>query len=146
MEDLKEKLPIALVVIVIGLYFACGHYRINNFITEREGRSVSPKVSDYYISEMGYISELLTDNNYWEGKRRIQWAVKITKTDRVYDCAWNYGFSRFNKDDVVMLIHRNIDKEDCNCYLVGVHGSIKDKSASICAIDEEYMTFEEYGE
>lgn len=131
---------IGLIVISLVIYWSCGYYRIERYSAEKEKQIVKPQVYKDSISEIGYIYDLKIINDLWEGEKTIVWFVKIPKTNKIYSCHWDYGFSYFKKDDAVILIHYNgtdDDNADYSGYIIGMHEKIKGKSASVNAVDVE---------
>ena len=63
--------------------------------------------------------------------------MKVPRTNKIYSCSLEDGFSEFQKDDAVQIIHvpGGTDTSWWGGYIVGLHGKKKDKAASVWAID-----------
>ena len=72
--------------------------------------------------------------------KRVYWWVRIPATHKQYLCEWQYGFSGFNKDDGVTMIHKvewtDISTGDTG-YLIRLQGKVKDKPSSIATLSVE---------
>jgi hypothetical protein len=137
-----------LIVLGLVLYWGWGYYRIERYTNNKENHTVRPTVYDDSISEIGYIIEVKIINDLWEGKKTIIWCVKIPKTNKIYSCDWEAGFSNFAKDDAVRLIHYNGSdgNADHSGYIIGMHEKIKGKSALVNAVDVEDLDYDYYSE
>ncbi len=133
------KKIVGLTVILLGMYWGWGYYRIERYTHNKEMQIVKPNIYNDSISEMGYILDLKIINDLWEGERTIIWFVKIPKTNKIFSCAWKGGFSGFKKNDAVILIHYNGTEDDADYsgYITGMHEKIKGKSALVIAVDVE---------
>lgn len=131
------KIIIGLIFIVIlipAIYILWGYYKIASEFTGKENYVVRPQVDAQSLSEVGYVRESRTVTCIKNRTRRVYWWVMIPATHRQYLCEWQYGFSGFNKDDAVTMIHKVEETDmstDSNGYLIGLHGKIKDKPSSI---------------
>ncbi len=74
-----------------------------NKLAREEGIPPTPKPR--MVSDIGYIMNVDTKNDFWKGEKKIIWDVKIPSTGKLFVCEWDAGFSRFKKDDSVKLIH-----------------------------------------
>ena len=107
-----------------------------NKLAREEGIPPTPKPR--MVSDIGYIMNVDTKNDFWKGEKKIIWDVKIPSTGKLFVCEWDAGFSRFKKDDSVKLIHdANSEGADWTAQLVGFQGEVIDKVAEVTANDAE---------
>jgi hypothetical protein len=145
-----EKLLARLIKIIIGLilliiliptvYILWGYYKIDCAFTAKEKYVVRPQVDEGSLTEVGYVRESKTVTCIKNRTKRIYFWVKIPTKHKQYLCEWQYGFSNFKKNDLVTMIHKGETTDismDYIGYLIGLHGKIKDKAASIATLGVE---------
>ena len=79
---------ISVILVISGLYYGVGYYRIECYTNKQEESKIKPTIDTDSISEIGYVFDKRIINNYWDGKRDIIWWVKIPKTNKIYACDW----------------------------------------------------------
>jgi hypothetical protein len=129
-----------LILVTFAGYVAWGYYQMGCDFSAREQQVVRPGVDGESVAETGLVREASTTACIKTRKKRLFWWVRIPATKKVYLCEWQYGFSGFQKDDAVTLIHKVPRPEgvtDLQGYLVGRVGRTKDKSARISTWGED---------
>ena len=125
---------ILLIILIPAIYIFWGYYQIDSTFKAKEKYVVRPQVEAGSLSEVGYVRESRTVTCIKNKTKRLYWWVRVPATHKQYLCEWQGGFSEFKKDDAVTMIHQiegpDIPTEHTD-YLVGLHGTIKDKPASI---------------
>ena len=131
------KILIALILLVIlipAIYILWGYYQIDGDFKAKGNYVVQPQINAGSLSEDGYVRESTTVTCIKNRTKRVYWWVRIPATHKQYLCEWQNGFSWFKKDDAVTMIHK-VEWADTSTdntgYLIGLHGKIKDKAASI---------------
>jgi hypothetical protein len=131
---------ILLLVLIPAIYILWGYYKINSDFTAKEKYVVHPQVDAESLSEVGYVRESKAVTCMKNRTKKIYFWVKTPATLKQYLCEWQCGFYGFKKDDAVTMIHK-VEWEDISTgnagYLIGVHGKIKDKPASILTLSVE---------
>ena len=149
-EDSVEKLLSRLIKIIVGLilllilipgiYILWGYYKIDSGFRAKEKYIVRPQIDAESLSELGYVGKSQTVTCIKNRTKRVYWWVRIPATHKQYLCEWQYGFSRFKKDDAVTMIHQ-VEGEEFQTgntgYLIGLHGKIKDTPSSIATLGVE---------
>jgi hypothetical protein len=129
-----------LILTIFAGYVAWGYYEMGCDFSAREQQVVRPGVDKESVSETGLVQEVSTSACIKTRKKRLFWWVRIPAAGKTYLCEWQYGFSGFQKDDAVTLIHKVARPDgatDLKGYLVGREGKIKDNSASIATWGED---------
>jgi hypothetical protein len=122
------------VILITVIYIVWGYYKINSNFTAKEQYVVRPQVDAQSLSEIGYVRESRTVTCIKNRTKRLYLWVKVPATHKQYLCEWQHGFSGFNKDDMVTMIHKNEGMDtstEYTGYLIGLQGKVKDKASSI---------------
>jgi hypothetical protein len=131
---------ILLVILIPAVYIFWGYYKIDRDFTAKEKYVVRPQVDAGSMSAVGYVRESKTVTCIKNRTKRVYWWVNIPATHKQYLCEWQYGFSGFNKNDAVTMIHKVEGTDiltDNTGYLIGLHGKIKDTASSIATLGVE---------
>jgi hypothetical protein len=129
-----------LIITIFAGYVAWGYYQMGCDFSTREKQVVRPSVDCESVSEMGLVHDVSTTACIKTRKKRVFWRVRVPATRKIYLCEWQYGFTGFQKDDAITLIHKDAGGDgatDLNGYLVGITGKIKGKSAGIATWGED---------
>jgi len=122
------------VIFITAMYIFWGYYKIDSDFTAKEKYVVRPQVDAQSLSEVGYVRQSRIVTCIKNRTKRLYLWVRVPATHKQYLCEWQYGFSGFNKDDAVTMIHKFAGEDistDCTGYLIGLQGKIKDKASSI---------------
>lgn len=105
--NIKRKyliLPIFLVVLVMG-YIGWCYYRIGQ---EADGKAYSKFnlfITPKHVREIGYVLDLGVTRDLMKHQKKIWWWIKVPSTNEIYSCSWEAGFSEYEKNEGVILIH-----------------------------------------
>jgi hypothetical protein len=135
---LLVAVPVALTAIVLHMDAS---RKLEADAAQSERWVVPPKIDEESVEEIGYINQMQRVDRLWEHRRSIVWFVKIPATNKLYSCSWESGFAGFAKDDAVRLIHKksDIETDDDDGFIVGLHGGQAGSSAMVSALDTEEL-------
>jgi len=122
---------------ILGIILLGGTFifyrKLDEDTKKKESWIVSPVVDEDSVVEIGYVQGLRREIHFWEHSRDVMWWVKVPATNKVYSCGWQSGYSGFDKDDGVRLIHNR--NEPDGGFIVGLHDKEQGHSAAVWVVD-----------
>jgi hypothetical protein len=110
---------------ISGWSFLRVYNQMNLDFKQKESWVAPPSMDQESISETGYIMDVGRETNFRLREQTIWWKVKIPSTNHVYWCEWASGYSKFSKNDIITLIHKEpgSESDEESGFIVGTNGS-----------------------
>ena len=130
-----QKWIVLCVVVFIG-YVGYSYYATECYAGNPDDESFNFVIEREHVRETGYVFDIWVTRHLFR-KKEITWAIKIPSTNKTYMCEWQAGFSGYEKNEGVVLIHMPGGTGGVNWdgYIIGLHGKHKGKKTSVWALD-----------
>jgi hypothetical protein len=142
------KLVLSAVCLLVLVYFGAGEYRIENYLSQQERVKLSHIGYADAKEELGIVIEEYVAKDYWLGKQRMWWVVKVPKSNQRWTCEWQSGFVGFRRGDSVRLLHHmdadGSETDDIEGLLIASERADKGKIASVYVSDTDEQEYQSY--
>ena len=135
-------LPVLFAMVAVAIYLIWAFITTGQNFKRKEEATFKFN-TEGKVRDVGYIYDVKKIKKITEQSTTVTWWVKIPRTNKIYLSSWEYGYAGYSKDEGVVLVHKpedDIESDDYNGYIVGLHGQSKGKTTWVWSIDQDELS------